>query len=335
MLTKIAIDSSDDPGLLKKHSTLEEYRTKSFTYPSIRTFYHPHPQAAQLPTKPSPLPLLVFIHGLGGSIAQFSPLLTSLINAAPCLAIDFPGCGLSAFRPDRIEAYTTGALASLVAEAIEQHRDISNNQKVVLVGHSLGCSIATLLASTSSPLFSEIGAEVIGLIAICPRAEPLTDQQISRLGLVRYVPTALFDAFRAFDRYGGSESSSVLRYVGKDADQETKRIQLKFNEQSKSAVFLNMLTGLKPHSSTSTQYAGLPGKDIWSGIRVPIFGIAGEDDHVSPPSNVELISQWLGDHTFSKIDKNDMHSGLPLAAGNIPLERNHRLDKSYQISHPQ
>lgn len=78
-----------DPGLLRKHSTYETYDAAGFTYPSIRTVYHPHPQAAKLPT----LPLLVFIHGLGGSVAQFAPMLTSMINVGPCLAIDFPGCG--------------------------------------------------------------------------------------------------------------------------------------------------------------------------------------------------------------------------------------------------
>lgn len=64
--------SSTDPGLLKKHSTLKSYTAGGIIYPSIRTFFHPHPQAAKLPSKPTPLPLLVFVHGLGGSAAQFA-----------------------------------------------------------------------------------------------------------------------------------------------------------------------------------------------------------------------------------------------------------------------
>jgi pimeloyl-ACP methyl ester carboxylesterase len=92
-----------DPSLLRKHTTYESYTTSTATYPKIRTVYHPHSQASKLP---SDIPLLVFVHGLGGSTAQFAPLLTSLINAAPCLAIDLPGCGLSEFKPDDLNAYT-------------------------------------------------------------------------------------------------------------------------------------------------------------------------------------------------------------------------------------
>ena len=144
--------SASDPGLLKKHSSQRSYTAAGFVYPSIRTFYHPHLQADKLPTKPTSLPLLVFVHGLGGSAAQFAPLLTSLVNAAPCLAIDLPGCGLSDFLPEKREAYKSEALASLIAEAITQHRDAENGQQVILIGHSMGCSLSTLLASSTSPL---------------------------------------------------------------------------------------------------------------------------------------------------------------------------------------
>lgn len=53
-----------DPGLLKKHSTFKSYSTSVATYPSVRTFYRPHPQADKLPNKPTPLPLICFVHGL-------------------------------------------------------------------------------------------------------------------------------------------------------------------------------------------------------------------------------------------------------------------------------
>jgi hypothetical protein len=33
------------------------------------------------------------VHGLGGSLAQFHHLLTSLSNVASCFGIDLPGCG--------------------------------------------------------------------------------------------------------------------------------------------------------------------------------------------------------------------------------------------------
>lgn len=141
-----------DPGLLKKHSSYNSYTTSIATYPSIRTFYYPHPHIEKLPTVPAPLPLLVFIHGLGGSLSQFHPLLTTLIHIGPCFGIDLPGCGLSAFSPSTWSSYSLEALAMLVAQAIEQHRDATRNQEVVLVAHSLGCSISALIASSTSPV---------------------------------------------------------------------------------------------------------------------------------------------------------------------------------------
>src|ERR1700760_527198 len=95
--------------------------------------------------------------------------MTSLINFASCLAIDLPGCGLSELAPSDRKAYTTHALAELVAAAIGRFRDAENDQKVVLIGHSMGCSINTLLASSTSPLKHLMEGVVIGLVAICPR----------------------------------------------------------------------------------------------------------------------------------------------------------------------
>jgi pimeloyl-ACP methyl ester carboxylesterase len=145
-----------DPGLLRKHSSFKSYTTSIATYPSIRTFYHPHPQTEKLPTKPSPLPLLVFIHGLGGSLAQFHPLLTSLVNVAPCLGVDLPGCGLSQFAPQSWDAYSHEALVQLLDTIIFQHCDSDAGQELVLIGHSMGCSLSISLSSSTSAFHTRV-----------------------------------------------------------------------------------------------------------------------------------------------------------------------------------
>ncbi|KAI4766827.1 hypothetical protein E4T51_00205 [Aureobasidium sp. EXF-12344] len=319
--------SASEPGILRKHSSQKSYTAAGFVYPSIRTFYHPHPQAAKLPTKPTPLPLLVFVHGLGGSAAQFAPLLTGLINAAPCLAIDLPGCGLSEFLPQTREAYKSEALAALIAEAITQHRDTENGQRVVLIGHSMGCSLSALLASSTSPLSHLISEYITGFIAICPRAETLTAKQVSRLQHMRYMPVPLFEVFRWWDRRGGAESPSVCRYAGKDADSETKRLQLRFNEQSRSEVFIAMALGSMPKYQNDQAIGGLPGEAVWSGLQIPTFCIGGAQDQVTPPENVELIAKWLGrqvprEHTITK------GNSLPSSAGDIPIIDNTPIEEN-------
>jgi hypothetical protein len=40
---------NNDPPLLQKHSTFNSYATSYAAYSSVRTFYHPHPQASKFP----------------------------------------------------------------------------------------------------------------------------------------------------------------------------------------------------------------------------------------------------------------------------------------------
>lgn len=279
-----------EPGLFKKHSRFESFTTSSGrTYPCIRVFYHAHPQAAKLPQN---LPLLVFVHGLGGNVTQFGPLLKHMSNIAPCLAIDLPGCGQSDFKPRDPKAYTITAFAELLAAAIGCYRNRESDQQVILIGHSMGCSISVLLSSSSSPIRRQLNANyIVGFVAICPRASQLSAQEIAMIGRLRWLPPWLFDILRMFDRRGGLDSRSINRVVGDSADRETRKLQQKFNTLSKSAVFLRIITSTLP--SLDNPSAGWPGKDVWSGVEVPLFLIAGEADVITPPGEVEQIEKWL------------------------------------------
>jgi len=100
-----------DPGLLKRHSRYKSYHVPStgLTCPSIWTFYGPHPYADKLPSKAEPLPLLVFIHGLGGSATHQS-----------CQRGTMPVYRLTRVRvvqvcTDGLHSYTTAALVDLLA----------------------------------------------------------------------------------------------------------------------------------------------------------------------------------------------------------------------------
>ena len=229
-----------DPGLLKKHSSFKSYTTSIATYPSVRTFYRPHPQADKLPSKPTPLPLLVFVHGLGGSLAQFNPLLTSLVNVGPCLGVDLPGCGRSAFSPISWNAYTPKALAELVGVVLAEHCAQDLGQGVILIGHSAGCSFSALVAQAQK------GPEVLALVGICPQATAPSNKEIAAYEKILRIPTPIFDVWRTWDRRGGLESASVARFVGRNADTEVKILQERYNKQSRTAVWRRMAWGALP-----------------------------------------------------------------------------------------
>ncbi|KAL4810741.1 dual specificity phosphatase catalytic domain protein [Aspergillus unguis] len=308
-----------DPGLLRKHSTYMSYTTSVAEYPSIRTFYCPHPQMDKFPTQPSPIPLLVFVHGLGGSLAQFNHLLTSLSNIGPCFGIDLPGCGLSTFAPTSWDAYKVEALAELLATAIDQHRDKDAGQKVVLIGHSLGCSLSAMLASSASPIKS-LREHVVGLVAVCPRALPPSPKEVSSYRRLLYIPGPIFDLWRQWDRRGGLNSSSVSRLVGANADRETRGLQIRYNKQSKTPVWRRMAWGTLPsYTRSSEPIGGLPGKEVWAGVHTPVLLVAGESDTVNRPAELQKILKFFGDAGTS-IDEDADGSTIVPDASESPKE---------------
>ncbi|KFZ20667.1 hypothetical protein V502_03080 [Pseudogymnoascus sp. VKM F-4520 (FW-2644)] len=283
-----------DPGLLKKHSEFRSFTTSRFTYPNVRVFHRKHTQADKLPKVPAPLPLLVFIHGLGGSAAQFHPLLTSLVNVSSCIAIDLPGCGRSSFEPKSWDAYKTEALAELLEVIIEEYREKDTKQGVVLIGHSMGCSLAALLASKNSPSSNGLSEHVVGFIAICPKAEPPDEAQTKLFKRLLWVPGTLFDLFRRWDRRGGVNSASVTRFVGEAAGLETRELQLRFNAQSRTPVWRRMASGSLSNYRNGVAEGGLPGREAWAGLDCPVFLVAGEADRVTKAKEIAIIEEFMG-----------------------------------------
>ncbi|KAJ4364154.1 hypothetical protein N0V83_009609 [Neocucurbitaria cava] len=222
-------------------------------------------------------------------------------------------CGISSFEPKDWNAYTTEALVQLLAVVIEAHRAVDENQTIILVGHSMGCSLVALLASPSSPYAHVLSQHVSGLIAICPQADPPTEKQVKALRSLTSVPSTIFDLFRKWDRRGGINSKSVLRMAGTDTDEETKKLQLRFNKQSRSPVWQRMARGMCPDYSSGSPRGGLPGREVWTGLNLPIFLTAGEDDHVTPATNVKRILEFLG-RDVTSIEPPSEKASLPIAA---------------------
>ncbi|KAK3368147.1 alkaline phosphatase-like protein [Podospora didyma] len=291
------IDSYDakatDPPLLERNSEVKSYTTSKATYPGLRVFYRRHQQADRLPRTPAPIPLLVFVHGLGGSVAQFNSLLTSLTPIASCLAVDLPGCGRSEFAPRSWDAYSTDALVELLETVIEDYREKDEGQGVVLIGHSMGTPLALLLAKPRGTPRTELHKHIVGLVAMCPAA-PAFKPNLTRFLriLLSLTPAWLFDFWRGLDARGGTESASVRRFVGADADEESKRLQVLYNAQSKSAVWLRTAYGLLPKFKNGEPEGGLPPIQYWQGLQMPVFLIGGEGDNVTPAKTVTVAAEW-------------------------------------------
>lgn len=105
--------------------------------------------------------------------------------------------------------------------------------------------------------------------------------------------------------------------AGADAEEDTKKLQLRFNKQSRTAVWQRMARGMCPDYSTDPPRGGLPGRRTWEGLQIPVFLSAGEADTVTPPENVKLIVAFLG-RDVGAIEPPSEKASLPIAAA--PLD---------------
>lgn len=193
----------------------------------------------------------------------------------------------------------------------------------MLIGHSMGCSINALLASSTSPLSHDISHHIAGMIAICPTAGDSTPEQRSQARRVATMPSILFDMFRFWDRRGGMYSPSVTRVVGRGADEETRKLQLKYNQQSQTQVFLRMLANVAGNE-------GMPGKEVWSGIKMPLFLVGAEVDTVTPALEVQSIAEFLSSPRNSSFEQQKATVGMspmPATAGDAVNAQQHSEKK--------
>ncbi|KAI0481505.1 dual specificity phosphatase catalytic domain-containing protein [Xylaria cf. heliscus] len=298
-----------DPALLRNHSEIKPFKAarSGLTFPGLRVFYRRHPKADELPKDPAPLPLLVFIHGLGGSVAQFHPLLTSLSNSASCLAIDLPGCGRSQFSLTSWDAYTTENLTDLVETIISEY--VEEGQGVVLVAHSMGTAIAADIANQKAARRLSPPLNVMGVIAICPLSGPPPEAAVRNFRRLLWIPEFIFNLWRAWDRRGGPNSASVRRFVGPRGDLEARELQDKFNSQSRTPVFRRMAWGSLPVYVKGKPTGGLFGNSSWADLDVPIFLIGGDNDRVTSPKEVRKIEEMLK-AVEHRDDFEDKHHGV-------------------------
>lgn len=242
---------------------------------------------------------------------------------------------MSRFAPTDWDAYKVEALAELLVVAIERHRDRAAGQGVILIGHSLGCSLAALLASSTSPIGQNLKQHIIGLIAICPRATPPSEHEVTTFRRLLNVPGPIFDLWRMWDRRGGIESASVLRMVGSDADAETRALQVRFNQQSRTPVWRRMARGTLPSYENGEPIGGMPGEKVWAGIHMPILLVAGEADAVTKPVEIQKLLKFFGDasvHTAidtseSSVvpDASRVHDSVSTSSSSLAHEENYGI----------
>lgn len=140
------------------------------TINSKALFYTNTPSTSSLPNRHTTL----FIHGLGSSSCFYSTIIPSLTSQTRCIALDTPGSGLSALgsKEQSIKTIAEDALSLLDALDVKE--------KVVVVGHSMGGIVASLMAE----MFTDRVKGVVLLGPVNP-AEGLRDVFGKRVEVVK------------------------------------------------------------------------------------------------------------------------------------------------------
>ncbi|KAI7901115.1 Alpha/Beta hydrolase protein [Cokeromyces recurvatus] len=221
----------------------------------------------------SKVPLIVFIHGLGGQVSQWKCQIEYFSHTAHVLAIDLLGCGKSEVTKDW-ESYTTASLVEDVKLLLLERYQYPST---VIIAHSYGCSIASFVAS--SP---EIQSSLKGLILIAPK-DHIKDTQKRNQKKLRWIPNWIFNCARTADRKGGLYSKSVDRFLGTElTDLEIRKSQLRWNLQSKTPVYKRYVRG-----------ASFPSRTIYEKIKIGVLLIGGGQDRVTPPTEMNIIRNHL------------------------------------------
>jgi len=212
----------------------------------------------------APKPVMVFVHGWGGSARYWRKTATDLASEFDCLLYDLRGFGRSANSREVESSYELEAYAEELYLLLEE----LGLSQVYLNAHSMGASIATLF-------LAEYPEKVIKAILTCN-------------GIFEYNKTA-FDAFYFFGKY-------VVKWRYRwflDVPFADRLFMSRFLHRSLAAEeyppFLEDFLNADAEAALETIYTCVSKKAVeimpqkFATISVPTLLISGEKDQIIPP----------------------------------------------------
>ena len=152
--------------------------------------------------------IIMLIHGTGAHKKWWDPIAPLLNNNFTIFAPDLPGMGES----DHRDEYNFEGFSEALIGILHQEKVITNNQKIFLVGHSLGGHVAGFMASEMPEIFN-------GLIMIDSPIRPPTydydkHQSTGPLRRIKYYPdkVSIIKRFRLMPPQD-CENGWYLRYI--------------------------------------------------------------------------------------------------------------------------
>jgi pimeloyl-ACP methyl ester carboxylesterase len=152
--------------------------------------------------------IIMLIHGTGAHKKWWDPIAPLLNNNFTIFAPDLPGMGES----DHRDKYNFEGFSEALIGILHQEKAITSNQKIFLVGHSLGGHVAGFMASEMQEIFN-------GLVMIDSPIRPPTydydkHQSTGPLRRIKYYPdkVSIIKRFRLMPPQD-CENGWYLRYI--------------------------------------------------------------------------------------------------------------------------
>jgi pimeloyl-ACP methyl ester carboxylesterase len=124
----------------------------------------------------------ILLHGLGSSSCFYKSITPNLRDAVRCISIDTPGSGLSELGPDQgIETITKDVIGLLDTLKIQE--------KVILVGHSMGGIVANQIAAQYPDRVK--GVVLLGPVHPGPNTKAPFEERIKIVKQSTYSPSFL------------------------------------------------------------------------------------------------------------------------------------------------
>lgn len=291
----------------------------------LTNFAKDEPLAPGIVQEVSESPVIVFVHGLGGQMSQFEPLMALLSQCLEIISLDLPGFGNSKYKfksnfkivseiseqekldiSSSIQAmlwadFSTDSLVRILRQFIKQA--VPPEKKVILVGHSMGTHLITRLAN-----ILEAG-KVEALVMLSP--PPLLDDVRHKdppkksFSFMSYFMRFawLFNLFRVWDRLPGLISKSVYRQLPHQSSLHQRARQFRWNLDIETNILLRYISGFK-----RARYLELVNaisrlnnnmKDPKTYEKVLLVG--GADDHVTSVKIIRDMGDFLLDYWQKKV----------------------------------
>ncbi|EGV62391.1 hypothetical protein CANTEDRAFT_126271 [Yamadazyma tenuis ATCC 10573] len=323
------VDLSRQQGL----SVDEVYlKTLHIDHPLTNFMKNENNQSVDISQELKESPILVFVHGMGGQMSQFEPLMALLSQCSEIVSLDLPGFGdsradfstasarLTKISPEDQERistsvasmadgdFTSNNISVIITEFINQ--TIPPNKKVVLIAHSMGCHLSVRVAKKLP------SSKVEGLILLTSpgfQDDIYTNEQVKNSHKTSIFANwmtkfpSVVNLMRVWDRLEGLESSSVFRQIGDTSlypphtSLYIKLRQFRWNLDVDTKVILKYIKGFErcKYSDLVAAIKRFNNNPFDTRVYEKTVLVAGTDDKVTPPQKITEIDNMLS-HVFQR-----------------------------------